>query len=73
ELVRDFTLFEGGERKIARYQQYFCVKRTMERIRRLGPDGAREGGVVWHTQGSGKSLTMVMLANAILEEFREHD
>lgn len=73
ELVRNFTLFEGGERKIARYQQYFCVKRTMDRIRRLGPDGAREGGVVWHTQGSGKSLTMVMLANAILEEFREHD
>src|SRR5690606_38402209 len=73
ELVRNFTLFEGGERKIARYQQYFCVKRTMDRIRRLGPDGAREGGVVWHTQGSGKSLTMVMLANAILEKFREHD
>jgi type I restriction enzyme R subunit len=73
ELVRNFTLFEGGERKIARYQQYFCVKRTLERIRRIGPDGAREGGVVWHTQGSGKSLTMVMLANAILEEFREHD
>src|SRR5690606_8786507 len=73
ELARNFTLFEGGERKIARYQQYFCVKRTMERIRRIGPDGAREGGVVWHTQGSGKSLTMVMLANAILEKFREHD
>jgi len=73
EIVRNFTLFEGGARKVARYQQYFCVKRTMERIRRIGPDGAREGGVVWHTQGSGKSLTMVMLANAIFEEFRDLD
>src|SRR5690606_16386001 len=73
ELVRNFTLFEGGERKVARYQQYFCVKRTLERIRQIGPDGVREGGVAWHTQGSGKSLTMVMLANAIFEEFGDLD
>lgn len=65
ELAFDFTLFDAGEKKIARYQQYFCVKKIVERIRGRGTDGRRQGGVVWHTQGSGKSLTMVMLARAI--------
>lgn len=69
ELVRHFTVFEGGARKAARYQQYFCVKRAMAQLRRTSADGTRMGGVVWHTQGSGKSLTMVMLAEAILREF----
>lgn len=68
ELADRFTVFDAGERKIARYQQYFCVKRLMERISAIGSDGTRPGGVVWHTQGSGKSLTMVMLANAIINE-----
>lgn len=68
ELARRFVLYDGGEKKIARYQQYFCVKRTMDRIARAEPDGTRPGGVVWHTQGSGKSLTMVMLATAIAED-----
>jgi type I restriction enzyme, R subunit len=68
ELARRFVLYDGGEKKIARYQQYFCVKRTMERIARPAADGCRPGGVVWHTQGSGKSLTMVMLATAIAED-----
>ncbi len=49
---------------LARYQQYFAVRAILERIAKLGPDGTRAGGVVWHTQGSGKSLTMVMLAEA---------
>jgi type I restriction enzyme R subunit len=69
EIARHFTVFDAGERKVARYQQYFCVKDTVERLKQFGPDGARAGGVVWHTQGSGKSLTMVMLADAILREF----
>lgn len=73
EMARAFTLFEGGARKVARYQQYFCVKDGIERLRTVRPDGSRAGGVVWHTQGSGKSLTMVMLANAIMEEFRARD
>lgn len=73
ELARHFTVFEGGARKVARYQQYFCVKRAMAQVRRIGPDGRRAGGVVWHTQGSGKSLTMVMLAEAILREFGARD
>ncbi len=68
ELTYRFMLFDAGEKKIARYQQYFCVKKIMERIRRKQHDGTRKGGVVWHTQGSGKSLTMVMLAEAIALE-----
>jgi type I restriction enzyme R subunit len=73
EIARHFTVFDAGERKVARYQQYFCVKDTIERLKQTGPDGTRAGGVVWHTQGSGKSLTMVMLADAILREFSERE
>lgn len=68
ELMFRYILFDAGEKKMARYQQYFCVRKIMERIRRLDREGTRPGGVVWHTQGSGKSLTMVMLANAIALE-----
>src|SRR5262245_36367956 len=69
ELTRQFIVFDSGQKKIARYQQYFAVKKTIERIKRVGADGKRAGGVIWHTQGSGKSLTMVMMAKAIaLEE-----
>lgn len=70
ELALRYTVFDAGERKVARYQQYFTVKNILGRIRELGAEGRRSGGVVWHTQGSGKSLTMVMLAEAIaLEAF----
>lgn len=62
ELAFKFTLFDGGIKKIARYQQYFVVKATLEQIRQLDNEGRRKGGIIWHTQGSGKSLTMVMLA-----------
>ena len=65
DLVRRFTVFDGGIRKIARHQQFFAVRRAMERVRHIDPDGRRQGGVVWHTQGSGKSLTMVMLGRAL--------
>lgn len=68
EITFRYILFDAGEKKVARYQQYFCVKKILDRIRALGNDGTRQGGVVWHTQGSGKSLTMVMLANAIAME-----
>ncbi len=68
ELAKEFTLLDNGEKKIARYQQYFCVKKIMQRIQRRDEDGRRRGGVVWHTQGSGKSLTMVLLAKAIALE-----
>ncbi len=68
ELIYQFTLFDNGTKKVARYQQYFAVKNALHRVRHF-EDGKRQGGVIWHTQGSGKSLTMVMLAKAIaLEE-----
>jgi type I restriction enzyme R subunit len=60
----NFVLFDDGQKKIARYQQYFAIKKAMQRISILD-EGKRKGGVIWHTQGSGKSLTMVMLAQAI--------
>jgi type I restriction enzyme, R subunit len=68
ELSFRFILFEAMEKKIARYQQYFTVKRIVLRIQTIGENGRRAGGVVWHTQGSGKSLTMVMLAKALALE-----
>ena len=61
----NFILFDAGEKKVARYQQYFTVKNVLGRIPHRDSEGRRLGGVVWHTQGSGKSLTMVMLAKAI--------
>ena len=64
ELTYGYVLFDAGVRKIARYQQYFAVRAAVRRIEAL-QEGARQGGVVWHTTGSGKSLTMVMLAKAI--------
>lgn len=65
DLVYRFTLFDGGIKKVARYQQYFVIKATIARIKKLGSQKARQGGVIWHTQGSGKSLTMVMLTRAM--------
>ncbi len=64
-LIYRFTLYDDGIKKIARYQQYFAVEKVMERVRNI-EGGRRKGGVIWHTQGSGKSLTMVLLAQAIL-------
>lgn len=65
ELAFQYTVFDGGVRKIARYQQYFAVKKIVERVKQRDAEGRRQGGIVWHTQGSGKSLTMVMLARAL--------
>ena len=61
EIVHDFMVFDAGVRKTCRHNQYFGVRAAQARIRR------REGGIVWHTQGSGKSLTMVWLAKWIRE------
>lgn len=65
QLIHDYTIFDAGVKKIARYQQYFAIEKTRRKIATIGADGKRKGGVIWHTQGSGKSLTMVMLAQAI--------
>ena len=67
ELMFHFTIYDAGVKKLARYQQYFTVNETVERVKTIGL-GKRNGGVVWHTQGSGKSLTMVMLAQKIAQE-----
>ena len=66
DLIHNFTIYDGGIKKLARYQQYFAVKEIAERVKTLD-HGKRRGGVVWHTQGSGKSLTMVLLAQAIAQ------
>ena len=67
ELMYHFTIYDAGIKKLARYQQYFTVNETVNRVKTIDA-GHRIGGVVWHTQGSGKSLTMVMLAQKIAQE-----
>jgi type I restriction enzyme R subunit len=67
DLIFNFVLYDNGEKKIARYQQFFAIKKAMHRMLQI-EGGRRKGGVIWHTQGSGKSLTMVMLAQAIAME-----
>lgn len=62
ELAHRFTIFDGGIKKIARYQQYFVIKSTLDRVKQFDNEGRRKGGIIWHTQGSGKSLTMIWLA-----------
>ena len=61
DLVRNFTVFDKGAKKLPRYPQYYAVKRALNRLAK------GEGGIIWHSQGTGKSLTMVWLAKQILE------
>ncbi len=61
DIAHDFITFDSGEKKIARHNQYFGVRAAQERVNK------GEGGIIWHTQGSGKSLTMVWLARWIRE------
>ncbi len=61
DLVRNFIIYDAGQKKVPRPHQYFGVKAAQERIRQ------REGGVIWHTQGSGKSILMVLLAKWLME------
>lgn len=67
DFIFNYVLFDNGEQKVARYQQFFAIKKSIQRIKNI-EHGKRNGGVIWHTQGSGKSLTMVMLAQAIAME-----
>jgi type I restriction enzyme R subunit len=71
ELTRFFMLYDKDVKKIARYQQYFAIKEIVKTIGQTDSKGNRQSGVIWHTQGSGKSLTMVMLAKYILSELSE--
>ncbi|PWG03519.1 type I restriction endonuclease subunit R [Sphingosinicella humi] len=61
ELMHDFVLFDGGVKKLPRVHQYFGIKAAQQHVRQ------RNGGIIWHTQGSGKSIVMVLLAKWILE------
>jgi type I restriction enzyme R subunit len=61
ELMHDFVLFDGGIKKVPRVHQYFGIKAAQEHVRQ------KKGGIIWHTQGSGKSIVMVLLAKWILE------
>ncbi len=61
ELMHDFVLFDGGEKKLPRVHQYFGIKAAQKHV------NAYKGGIIWHTQGSGKSIVMVLLAKWILE------
>jgi len=65
ELVYKFIVFDAGIKKIARYQQYFSIQRILQQVKQRDSEGRRQGGVIWHTQGSGKSLTMVMLTRCL--------
>ncbi|MGI9527198.1 MAG: type I restriction endonuclease subunit R [Weeksellaceae bacterium] len=67
DMIHNFILFDNGVKKIARYQQYVAVKKAMKKIHII-EKGRRHGGVIWHTQGSGKSLTMALLAEAIARD-----
>lgn len=71
DLTKNYILFDAGIKKISRYQQFFAIKKMLDRVEGVenGPTGERrKGGLVWHTQGSGKSLTMVMFVKALIED-----
>jgi type I restriction enzyme, R subunit len=70
DFARRFVLFDGPFKKIARHPQFFTVRHLLQRVQAHDGQRRREGGVVWHTQGSGKSLTMVMLAKSLAMDVR---
>lgn len=63
-LVRHYIVFDKKMKKVCRYQQFFAIEETLKRVSMI-KDGVRAGGLIWHTQGSGKSLTMVMLTKLL--------
>lgn len=63
EIIYDFVVFDGGIKKLPRVHQYFGVKAVQKHLQ----ESSKKGGIIWHTQGSGKSITMVYLAKWILE------
>ena len=67
-LIKHYVLFDKGIKKVCRYQQFFAIERILARVESLN-DGKRKGGLVWHTQGSGKSLTMIMLTRLLQAKF----
>lgn len=73
DLARHFVLFDAGTKKVARYPQFFALYSMLKRVEQEIPGtngNRREGGIVWHTQGSGKSLSMVLFVKALIESAR---
>lgn len=72
DLTKNYILFDAGVKKLSRYQQYFAIHKMLKRVEERETTDAgisrRKGGLVWHTQGSGKSLTMVMFVKALIED-----
>lgn len=72
DLIQNFIIYDNNVKKVARYKQYFAVKKCMDRIM-LRDDAGTRNGVVWHTQGSGKTITMIMLTKILLKESLKKD
>ena len=73
DITKNYILYDGAQKKVMRYQQYFAINRALKRIEEKEPTAygeRRKGGIIWHTQGSGKSLTMVMFVKALIEDPR---
>jgi len=72
DLAKNFILFDAGVKKLSRYQQYFAIQKMLDRVTQIETTNRgvtrRKGGLIWHTQGSGKSLTMVMFVKALIED-----
>lgn len=73
KFAKYFVVYDANVKKICRYQQFFALESIMKTIAENDSAGNRQSGVIWHTQGSGKSLTMVMLAKYILEELKSQN
>ena len=67
DLIENFIVFDGGIKKVCRYNQFYGVKRAQKRLEK------NEGGIIWHTQGSGKTLTMIWLSKWILANSKEQN
>ena len=72
DIIRNFIIYDNSIKKICRYKQYFAVNKCMDRIL-LKDDKNTRNGVVWHTQGSGKTITMIMLTKMLLRESLKKD
>lgn len=73
DITKNYVLYDGAQKKVMRYQQYFAINKALKRIEEKEPTQhgeRRKGGIIWHTQGSGKSLTMVMFVRALIEDPR---
>ncbi len=73
EITKYFVLYDKNVKKIARYQQFFAVKEIAKAVEERDENGNRKSGVIWHTQGSGKSLTMVMFSKYVLSELSSYN